>query len=105
MVVEGMTAAEAGFRVGYDSPPQFSGDYVRFPPYGAETRRRADARLARNDEKGGQTGRPSYMPDRSAISEFRPIVLYGCGGCRLAAEGAGELVGQRAGGRCNRAGA
>ncbi len=29
----------------------------------------------------------------------------GGGGCRLAAEGAGELVGQRAGGRCNRAGA
>ncbi|ULJ70766.1 helix-turn-helix domain-containing protein [Rhizobium gallicum] len=31
MIVEGMTAAEAGFRVGYDSPSQFSGDYVRFP--------------------------------------------------------------------------
>lgn len=31
MIVEGMTAAEAGFRVGYDSPSQFSGDDVRFP--------------------------------------------------------------------------
>ena len=29
MVVEGMTAAEAGFRVGYDSPSQFSRDYRR----------------------------------------------------------------------------
>lgn len=29
MVVEGMTAAEAGFRVGYDSPSQFNRDYVR----------------------------------------------------------------------------
>lgn len=29
MVTEGMTAAEAGFRVGYDSPSQFSRDYVR----------------------------------------------------------------------------
>lgn len=31
MIVEGTTAAEAGFRVGCDSPSQFSGDYVRFP--------------------------------------------------------------------------
>ncbi len=29
MVVEGLTAAEAGFRVGYDSPSQFSRDYLR----------------------------------------------------------------------------
>jgi AraC-like DNA-binding protein len=29
MVTEGMTAAEAGFRVGYDSPSQFSRDYAR----------------------------------------------------------------------------
>ena len=29
MVTEGLTAAEAGFRVGYDSPSQFSRDYVR----------------------------------------------------------------------------
>jgi AraC-like DNA-binding protein len=29
MMVEGMTAAEAGFRVGYDSPSQFNRDYVR----------------------------------------------------------------------------
>jgi AraC-like DNA-binding protein len=29
MVREGLTAAEAGFRVGYDSPSQFSRDYVR----------------------------------------------------------------------------
>jgi AraC-like DNA-binding protein len=29
MVAEGLTAAEAGFRVGYDSPSQFSRDYVR----------------------------------------------------------------------------
>jgi len=29
MIVEGMTAAEAGFRVGYDSPSQFNRDYVR----------------------------------------------------------------------------
>lgn len=29
MVMESMTAAEAGFRVGYESPSQFSRDYVR----------------------------------------------------------------------------
>lgn len=29
MVMEGMTAAEAGFHVGYDSPSQFSRDYAR----------------------------------------------------------------------------
>lgn len=29
MVIEGMTAAEAGFRVGYDSPSQFNRDYRR----------------------------------------------------------------------------
>ncbi len=29
MVAEGLTAAEAGFRVGYDSPSQFSRDHVR----------------------------------------------------------------------------
>lgn len=29
MVMEGMTAAEAGFRVGYESPSQFSRDYAR----------------------------------------------------------------------------
>lgn len=29
MMVEGLTAAEAGFRVGYDSPSQFSRDYRR----------------------------------------------------------------------------
>ncbi len=29
MVMEGITAAEAGFRVGYDSPSQFSRDYAR----------------------------------------------------------------------------
>lgn len=29
MVMEGLTAAQAGFRVGYDSPSQFSRDYAR----------------------------------------------------------------------------
>lgn len=29
MMIEGLTAAEAGFRVGYDSPSQFSRDYRR----------------------------------------------------------------------------
>jgi len=42
MVVEGLTAAEAGFRVGYDSPSQFSRDYVRVHQ---ETPRRDVARM------------------------------------------------------------
>lgn len=42
MVVEGITAAEAGFRVGYDSPSQFSRDYVRVHQ---ETPRRDVARM------------------------------------------------------------
>lgn len=42
MVVEGLTAAEAGFRVGYDSPSQFSRDYVRVH---RETPRRDVARM------------------------------------------------------------
>ncbi|MBB3592261.1 AraC-like DNA-binding protein [Rhizobium sp. BK529] len=46
MVTEGLTAAEAGFRVGYDSPSQFSRDYVRVhnvPPRRDIERMRATA--------------------------------------------------------------
>jgi AraC-like DNA-binding protein len=45
-VTEGLTAAEAGFRVGYDSPSQFSRDYVRIhnvPPRRDIERMRASA--------------------------------------------------------------
>lgn len=42
MMIEGLTAAEAGFRVGYDSPSQFSRDYRRTH---RETPRRDVARM------------------------------------------------------------
>ena len=47
MVMEGMTAAEAGFAVGYDSPSQFSRDYARLhgrPPRRDVQRLRAEQR-------------------------------------------------------------
>ena len=49
MVSEGMDAASAGFRVGYDSPSQFSRDYSRAfgaPPLKDALRLRASADFA-----------------------------------------------------------
>ncbi|MCF3641910.1 AraC family transcriptional regulator [Rhizobium sp. TRM95111] len=48
MVMEGLTAAEAGFRVGYESPSQFSRDHVRIysnPPRKDLARMQAEAAL------------------------------------------------------------
>ena len=48
MVAEGLSAAEAGFRVGYDSPSQFSRDHVRLyerPPRQDLARMRAEVSL------------------------------------------------------------
>lgn len=50
MIVEGMTAAEAGFRVGYDSPSQFNRDYVRVHK---ETPKRDVARMRTSPNLSG----------------------------------------------------
>jgi AraC-like DNA-binding protein len=49
MVAEGMDAASAGYRVGYESPSQFSRDYARLfgvPPARDAGRLRATAEAA-----------------------------------------------------------